>query len=256
MRKKEEKKPARKILVKKENKESQIKTPTKRESQKELKTSKKREKKELTIPVFNIKGEKISDYSFPKKFLETKVNLKLIAQYIRVYLANQRQGTISTKTRAEVTGSTRKIYRQKGTGRARHGDIKAPIFVGGGVAHGPKPRNFSLKINKKQKEKVFLMVLYQKVNENSLIVIDDLLSIKPKTKEFARIVKNLKLNDEKEVLLLYPNQGAKNLILASRNLPNVSLSSLANLNSYLLLKSSKAIFVKEAFEQLLKKYDN
>src|SRR3989339_216040 len=107
----------------------------------------------LSVRVFSIDGKEKKTIELNKNIFDVKVSPSLLAQAVRVYLANQRAGTASSKTRSEVVGSTRKIYRQKGTGKARHGSLKAPIFVGGGVVGGPKPRDFSLKINKKQKTK-------------------------------------------------------------------------------------------------------
>src|SRR3989338_9847754 len=104
----------------------------------------------------------------PKEIFAVEASPRLLAQYVRVYLANRRQGTASAKTRAEVKGSTRKIYKQKGTGKARHGDIKAPIFIGGGVVGGPIPRDFSLKFNKKQKRKVLFYALTLKLKQKDI----------------------------------------------------------------------------------------
>ena len=114
---------------------------------------KKTVKAGLTIPVYGLDGKEKGAAELPKEIFTVEASPKLLAQYVRVYLVNRRQGTASTKTRGEVSGSTRKIYKQKGTGKARHGDIKAPIFTGGGVVGGPKPQDYSLKLNKKQTKK-------------------------------------------------------------------------------------------------------
>src|SRR3989344_7204583 len=113
----------------------------------------------LTVPVYEISGKEKGSLSLPKEAFSVDVNKALLAQAVRVYQSNQRQGTASTKTRGEVVGSTRKIYRQKGTGRARHGDIKAPIFVGGGVAHGPKSANYRKSISQKMRRIALLGAL-------------------------------------------------------------------------------------------------
>jgi large subunit ribosomal protein L4 len=118
-----------------------------------------------------IKKEKIID--FPKEMFESIENKPLLAQAVRVYLANQRQGNASTKTRGEVHGTTKKVYKQKGTGRARHGAKKAPIFVGGGIAGGPKPRDYSLKLNKQQKKIALICALTLKRNEKKLFVLEN-----------------------------------------------------------------------------------
>ena len=123
----------------------------------------------LTVPVYDIKGKEKGTLILPKEAFAVSVKPQLLAQAVRVYQFNRRQGTASTKTRGEVTGSTRKIYRQKGTGRARHGDIKAPIFVGGGIVGGPKPKDYSLGINKKQKTKAFFGALTLKLKEKNIL---------------------------------------------------------------------------------------
>jgi large subunit ribosomal protein L4 len=191
-----------------------------------------------------------------KNLFDVAVNPKTLALYIRVYLANKRQGTASTKTRGEVSGSTRKIYRQKGTGRARHGDIKAPIFVGGGVVFGPKPRDYSLKINKKQKRQAFLGALtYQFKNKGVLVFDDSFLTIKPKTNElFDFFVKN-NLASEKKLIVL-PKMEKNNLVLAGRNISNLKFTSLESLNAYQILNTKKLIFLEEALKSLAKKYGN
>ena len=122
----------------------------------------------LNIDVFDIKGKNVGSISLPESIFKAKVNPQVVAQAVRVYLANQRQGTSSTKTRGEVQGSTRKIYRQKGTGRARHGSIRAPIFVHGGVAFGPKPRDFSLKIPSKIKQQALFSAFSSKFSADEI----------------------------------------------------------------------------------------
>lgn len=211
---------------------------------------------ESSIVIYDINGKEKETVKLPKKIISVKVSPKAIARYVRVYLTNQRQGTASAKSRGEVAGSTRKIYRQKGTGRARHGDIKAPIFVGGGVAHPPKIRNYSLKINKKEKEKIFLAVFAEKLNQGEVYCVDGLLNIKAKTKQLIKILENLKLDKEKNILLVYPKEKGENLILAARNLENIDLCLISLLNPYQILKSGKIIFPKEVFKELINKYGN
>src|SRR3989344_5158891 len=175
----------------------------------------------LTVPVYEISGKEKGSLSLPKEAFSVDVNKALLAQAVRVYQSNQRQGTASTKTRGEVVGSTRKIYRQKGTGRARHGDIKAPIFVGGGIVGGPKPKDFSLKINKKQKTKAFFSALTLKLKENNIMgIVDEALKIKPKTKIVADFLEALKFSGKKITFVL-PKLEKNNFVLASRNLSKV-----------------------------------
>src|SRR3990172_10626024 len=134
---------------------------------------KKNVKAGLTLPVYGVDGKEKTPADLQKEIFSVEVNPRLLAQYVRVYLANQRQGNASTKTRGEVTGSTRKIYRQKGTGNARHGSIKAPIFVGGGITFGPKPRDYSLKMNKKQKTLALFSSLTVKANDKEIFALQD-----------------------------------------------------------------------------------
>src|SRR3990170_8751536 len=126
--------------------------------------------KKLQAILFNIDGESVGKISLPPEIFAYKVGPKLLAQAVYIHLANQRAGTRSTKTRSQVTGSTRKIYRQKGTGRARHGDITAPIFVGGGIVGGPKPRDYSANMNKKQKRKALFISLSEKAKRGEVRV--------------------------------------------------------------------------------------
>lgn len=215
----------------------------------------KKEKNKLTTIKFYPDGKK-EEVVLEKSLFDVAVNPKTLALYIRVYLANKHQGTASTKTRGEVSGSTRKIYRQKGTGRARHGDIKAPIFVGGGVVFGPKPRDYSLKINKKQKRQAFLGALtYQFKNKGVLVFDDSFLTIKPKTNElFDFFVKNNLASEKKLIVLLKMENN--NLVLAGRNISNLEFVSLESLNAYQILNTKKLIFLEEALKSLAKKYGN
>jgi len=224
-------------------------------TEKEEKQSKKikEEKNSIKTIKFYPDGKK-EELVLEKKLFDRSINPKTLALYIRVYLARKRQGTASTKTRGEVSGSTRKIYRQKGTGRARHGDIKAPIFVGGGIVFGPKPRDYSLKINKKQKRQAFLEALSYQFNHEAVLVFDDsFLKIKPKTKElFDFFVKN-NLALEKKLIVLSKME-KNNLVLAGKNIPNLEFTSLQSLNAYQILNTKKLIFLEGALKNLLKKY--
>ena len=228
-----------------------------RNKKQENKKDVKKQKKETGISILKyfIDGKK-EDLPLDKKIFNIKINPKNLALYVRVYLANKRQGTASTKTRSEVSGSTRKIYRQKGTGRARHGDIKAPIFVGGGVVFGPKPRDYSLKLNKKQKKKALLEALVYQFKQGNLLIFDnEFLQIKPKTKNLSSFLEKNDLAKEKKLIVL-PKMEKNNLFLAGRNIPNLNFTSLENLNAYNLLVSQKVIFLEDAFNNLIKKYAN
>lgn len=214
---------------------------------KEKKTIKK-SSVDLMIPVYDIKGKEISQIELPKEIFNYKVNKSLIIQALRVYQFNQRQGTSSTKTRGEVIGSTRKIYRQKGTGRARHGSIKAPIFVGGGVAGGPKPRKYSLKINKKQKRKAIFSGLTFMFKNKKIIGLDKkTLEIDSKTKYITQFLKTLSLLNKKIVFVL-PKMEKNNFVLAARNIQGVNMIDVRSLNIFQILNCEKLIFFENSIE--------
>ncbi len=214
-------------------------------------TTKVNKKDELAADVYDIKGERVGSISLPKQVFQVKASDKLLAQYIRVYHANQRQGNVSVKTRSEVIGSTRKIYRQKGTGRARHGALKAPIFVGGGVAHGPQKYDHSQTINKKQRRIALHYALTLRLNNKDIRFIRGFNAIAPKTKEMVLTLQKLDALD-KRTLLLYPDKDFKNLILASRNLKNIILRNITTLNAYDVLEAKQILFATEALEVLKK----
>ena len=222
-----------------------IKQKKKTKSEKKSVTP-KRMKVNLTIPVYDLKGKEQTTLEVAKEIFGIESNLKLVAQYIRVYHANQRQGTSSAKTRGEVKGSTRKIYRQKGTGKARHGDIKAPIFVGGGVVGGPRPGDFSLKMNKKQIKKALFVALSLKFKAGDIFALSkNFYNIEPKTKIFAEFLKTVGLSEIK-TLLIVNKRKEKNLVLATRNLNNVNLIDAMSINAYEILNNEKILFLEEA----------
>ena len=152
----------------------------------------------LNVAVYSLAGAKKGTISLNKEIFGAKVNKTLMAQAVRVYLVNQRQGTASTKTRGEVRASTRKIYRQKGTGRARHGAITAPIFRGGGIAFGPRSRTFELKMSKQMRKKALFSALSSKLLENKILVVD-VDSATGKTKEMHKMFAVLKLLSKKKI---------------------------------------------------------
>lgn len=206
----------------------------------------------MTADLYNLETKKTEKVKVPKEIFEAKINPFLMAQAVRVYLANQRQGTLSAKTRGEVKGSGRKIYRQKGTGNARHGDRYAPIFVGGGVAFPPKPRDFSLKISKKAKKAALFSALTKKFNDNKVIFLKGLEKIKPKTKEGEKVLKEVipEIGGREIKILLVIPEKTKNILLAMRNLKGVEII-LANLiNTYTVLKSDKIIFLDKSLEKI------
>ncbi len=207
-------------------------------------------KSPLEISVYGIDGKETGTLSLPKELFAVEASPQLLAQYVRVYLANQRQGNASTKSRGQVIGSTKKIYRQKGTGRARHGSKKAPIFVGGGIVGGPQKRDHSLKMNKKQKQKALLYSLSLKAKEGALIGADNaVLSMKPKTKTVVDFMKEIGTTDSK-TLVVVPKMETNGFILSIRNLQKVNAISVQTMNAYEVLNHKKIIFTPDAVEAL------
>lgn len=210
----------------------------------------------LNADVLDLKGKVVEKMTLPKEIFGAKINDKLMAQAVRVYLANQRSGTASTKTRGEVTGSSRKIYRQKGTGRARHGSVRAPIFVKGGVVFGPKPRDYSLDFPKKMKRAALFSALSSRLKTGEIKILKGLTKIEPKTKEVSGIFKNLSFKEGKKVLLVTPKE-TQNVWRASRNIEGVNLILANQLNTYEALKYGVLLFMQESIkvleDQFLKK---
>lgn len=205
----------------------------------------------LTMDFFNIKGKIEEKIELPKEIFGAKVNNQLIAQAVRVYLANQRMGTASTKTRGEVHGSTRKIWRQKGTGRARHGSRKAPIFVGGGIVSGPKPRDFSLKLPKKMKRLALFSALTSKFKKAEIKGITGFEKIEPKTKLMVNAMRNLGISDkDKKVLLVTPStkKEFENVYRAARNIKGVNILDANLLNAYEVFNNKLILLMKESLE--------
>lgn len=211
----------------------------------------------LKADVFNLKGKTDTKIELPKEIFGIKPNRSVMAQAVRVYLANQRRAGAKTKTRAEVGGSGRKIYRQKGTGRARHGDRYAPIFVGGGIAHGPTGKqNYRRKMSKKLKRLTILSALSAKFQEGKVAVVKDLEKIEPKTLAMANFLKKSNLeNNNKKITLVFPKI-EENLFRAARNHPQILLQTTHSLNAYFILNTDALLFSPEAIKELkkLRKY--
>lgn len=171
---------------------------------------------------------------------------------VKQYLANQRQGTHQSRERGEIIGSTRKIKKQKGTGTARAGSIKNPIFRGGGRVFGPRPKNYGFKLNKKLKTLARKSALSYKAKEESILILEDLSFKSPKTKEFTTLLKNLKVDTAKS--LFVTNKKDKNTFLSSRNLPNAKVITADMLNTYDILDSNMLIISEKAFPQIEKQF--
>jgi len=206
---------------------------------------KKVTKKNTDISVFSIKGEKTESASLDKSIMDQKPNDALTAQYVRMYLANQRQGNASVKTRSEVIGTTQKVWRQKGTGRARHGAAKANLFRGGGVTFGPMPRDFSLSMNKKQKKQVLFSTLSQKLKDGNIKVLDIKgFGEKPKTKKVAEFIKSIGA-EGKKVLFVLPKIENNPFIKSVSNLPKTDVIQATTLNTYEILNHEEIVFVND-----------
>lgn len=209
----------------------------------------KKRTSKLTVPSYTKSGNKGKGISLPKEIFGQKPNEKLLAQAVRVYLANQRQAGAKTKTRGEVRKSTRKIWRQKGTGLARHGARSAPIFVGGGVAHGPKGvENYNLALPKKMRRKALASALSAKLSAGD-IVIADLEDVEPKTKKVASILGKLGAWEKATIV----HGGSSNLWRAGRNIAGLTLIPAGQLTAYKVLAGGKIILTQKSLEVLEKR---
>jgi large subunit ribosomal protein L4 len=169
---------------------------------------------------------------------------------VKQFLANQRQGTHKSKDRSEVSGSTKKLKKQKGTGGARAGDINSPVFVGGGRVFGPRPRDYSFKLNKKLKRLARKSALSYKAKENNILVVEDFSFETPKTKNFIEILNNFKISDKKTLLVLFESN--KSVYLSSRNLGNVKVVNVTDLNTYDILNAKNIMFLESSIAEFNK----
>ncbi len=201
----------------------------------------------MEVAIYNIKGEdtgrkaQLADEVFAIDANEHAVYLD-----VKQYLANQRQGTHKSKERSEVSGSTRKLHKQKGGGGSRIGDINSPVLVGGGRVFGPRPRDYRFKLNKKVKSLARKSALTYKVQDSQLIVVEDFNFEAPKTKDFINIAKNLKV-DGKKVLLVLPSDN-KNVTLSARNVPNAKTMVASELNTYAIMNSNAVILTESSLD--------
>ena len=202
------------------------------------------------VAVYNMEGAKIGDMEVSDSIFAAEVNKAVLHQVVVNYLANQRQGTQSTKTRTEVRGGGRKPWRQKGTGRARQGSIRAPQWTGGGVALGPKPRSYRFTVNKKLRRLALKSALSTKVAENEIIVIDELKLDSFKTKEMAAILKAF----EADNALVVTADKDVNVVRSAANIPGIKTSMATNLNVYDVLKYNKFIVTKDAVSKIEEVY--
>lgn len=202
----------------------------------------------LSIPVYSLAGRASGTLALPKEVFGAKVNEKLLAQALRVYMTNLKTFTASTKTRGEVRGSTAKIYRQKGTGRARHGAIRAPIFVGGGIVFGPKPRKVRLTLPKKMKKAALFSALSSKMADKSIVAVSGLEKATGKTKQMVALMDKLKTKNA----LIVTGDKVDNVLRGVRNIPGVNVLTANLVNAYEILKHDMLMLTKDAVERLKK----
>ena len=203
------------------------------------------------IDLYNIEGKKVSDIELADSVFGIEPNEKIVHSVLVNYMANQRQGTSNTKTRAEVSGGGRKPWRQKGTGRARQGSIRSPQWFKGGIALGPKPRDYSYRVNKKERRLAVRSVLSSKVLENNLVVVDSMNFDAIKTKNMVSALNNLKV--EGKTLIVLPEKN-ENVQKSARNIEGVKTSLVNTINVYDLLKYNKLVLTVDAVKSLEEVY--
>ena len=203
------------------------------------------------IEVYNVEGKKVSDIDLKEEVFGIEPNETVVHSVLVNYLANQRQGTQSTKTRSEVRGGGKKPWRQKGTGRARQGSIRAPQWIKGGIALGPKPRSYKYRVNKKEKKLAIKSVLSSKVLENNLVVVDKFDFKEIKTKQMADAMKNLNISDKALIMLTGTDEKVQK---SARNLANVRTNSVETINIFDLLKYKKLILTVDSVKKIEEVY--
>ena len=203
------------------------------------------------VDVYDIKGKKVSDVELSEAVFGIEPNETIVHTVLLNYLANQRQGTQSTKTRSEVSGGGKKPWRQKGTGRARQGSIRAPQWIKGGIALGPKPRSYKYPVNKKERRLAIKSILSSKVLEKELTVVDKLELAEIKTKTMVKALSDLKV--EGTTLIILPEQN-KNVLMSARNIEGVKTILINNINVFDLLKYNKLVLPLETVKKLEEVY--
>ncbi len=202
------------------------------------------------VSVYNIEGKEVGSIELNDAVFGVEVNEHLVHMAVVNQLANNRQGTQSAKTRSEVSGGGRKPWRQKGTGHARQGSTRAPQWTGGGIVFAPKPRDYSFKMNKKEKRNALLSALSSKVAESKIVVLDEFKLDEIKTKKFVEVMNNLKVENALVVL-----EGEnKNVVLSGRNIPSVKVTATNEINTYDVLKYTTLVVTKAAVEKLEEVY--
>ena len=203
----------------------------------------------MEISVYNIKGEDTGKkVTLEESVFGIEPNDHIIYLDVKQYMANKRQGTAKAKERSEVSGSTRKLGRQKGGGGARHGDINSPVMVGGGRIFGPKPRDYSFKLNKKEKVLARRSALSYKMRDEAITVVEDFTFEAPKTKDFLDVVKNLNIKDKKLLVVLPENNDS--IYLSARNLQKAKVTTVSELNTYKILDAAHLMLLESSVNVL------
>ncbi|HEY9262436.1 50S ribosomal protein L4 [Chitinophaga sp.] len=201
----------------------------------------------MQIDILNIEGKKTGrSIELPEEIFGVEPNNHVIYLAVKQYLAAQRQGTHKVKTRAEVQGASRKLHKQKGTGGARKGNIRNPLYKGGGTIFGPKPHGWGFKLNRKVKDLAKISALSVKAKENSIIIVEDLQLETPKTKQFVGFLKNLNINVEGRKTMFITPEYNDNVYLSLRNIPTVDGTVLSDVNTYDIMNSNYIVFTESA----------
>jgi large subunit ribosomal protein L4 len=197
----------------------------------------------MQVDILNIQGAKTGrTIELPEEIFGTEPNTHVVYLAVKQYLAAQRQGTHKVKTRAEVHGSSKKLHKQKGTGGARKGNLRSPIYKGGGTIFGPKPHAYDFKLNRKVKDLAKISALSHKAKENAIVIVEDVTLDAPKTKQFAGILKSLQVNNKKALFVLPENND--NVYLSLRNIPGVQGTLLSDVNTYDIVNANVLVFTE------------
>jgi large subunit ribosomal protein L4 len=199
------------------------------------------------VALYNIAGEQVDEIELAEPIFAADINMAAMHQAVLTYLANQRLGTAATKTRPEVRGGGRKPWRQKGTGRARHGSTRSPIWRGGGIVFGPRPHSYRMALPKKLRRLALKSALSSKVKDGTLVVLDRLVMEAPKTKEIVKVLSNL--NTGRKVLLVLDSPDG-NIIKSARNIPGVKTLNASQLNVYDILNNDHLVITRDAVAQV------
>ncbi|MFH1479187.1 MAG: 50S ribosomal protein L4 [Candidatus Omnitrophota bacterium] len=204
------------------------------------------------VDVYSLAGKKVDKFKLNQEVFNASTNRVLLHQVVNMHLANQRQGNASTKTRADVSGGGKKPWKQKGTGRARAGSNRSPLWRGGGTVFGPHPRDYSYSLPKKAKKAALISSLSSKTKDNEILLLEKDLEIKaPKTKDITKILMALKVYSKKTLIIYSKNDD--NVVLSCRNIKNLNIRNYTDFNVYDILTASKVIFSKDTHDAIVKR---